>query len=170
MDAIEVIAILILIIAICILVYYYLLNSPSTVERLQKIVPDSADAHMDEILGKNNKSTSEYEDLSKEEESMGQRIKVKLSDIDGSTINTSAFSQKLDAFLDQKSDQLIKEWSLVTMNDLDDLQAKFDETTNNVDTLEKSFNEFKQTSEEFQKATEERLGDLDKRIDSLENK
>ena len=55
MDAIEIIAILILIIAICILVYYYLLNSPSTVERLQKIVPDSADAHMDEILGKHKK-------------------------------------------------------------------------------------------------------------------
>ncbi|MGN0176912.1 MAG: hypothetical protein ACI389_03670 [Methanobrevibacter sp.] len=170
MDIIEIVAILILIVAIIILVYYYLLNSPSTVDKLRDFMPESADAHMDEILGKNNKSTSEYEDLSKEEESMGQRIKVKLSDIDGSTINTSAFSQKLDAFLDQKSDQLIKEWSLVTMNDLDDLQAKFDETTNNVDTLEKSFNEFKQTSEEFQKATEERLGDLDKRIDSLENK
>ena len=170
MDAIEAVAILILVVAIVILVYYYLLNSPSTVDKLRDFMPESADAHMDEILGKNNKSTSEYEDLSKEEESMGQRIKVKLSDIDGSTINTSAFSQKLDAFLDQKSDQLIKEWSLVTMNDLDDLQAKFDETTNNVDTLEKSFNEFKQTSEEFQKATEERLGDLDKRIDSLENK
>lgn len=170
MDIIEIVAILILIVAIIILVYYYLLNSPSTVDKLRDFMPESADAHMDEILGKNNKSTSEYEDLSKEEESMGQRIKVKLSDIDGSTINTSAFSQKLDAFLDQKSDQLIKEWSLVTMNDLDDLQVKFDETTNNVDTLEKSFNEFKQTSEEFQKATEERLGDLDKRIDSLENK
>ena len=142
MDIIEIVAILILIVAIIILVYYYLLNSPSTVDKLRDFMPESADAHMDEILGKNNKSTSEYEDLSKEEESMGQRIKVKLSDIDGSTINTSAFSQKLDAFLDQKSDQLIKEWSLVTMNDLDDLQAKFDETTNNVDTLEKSFNEF----------------------------
>ncbi|WP_432645001.1 hypothetical protein [Methanobrevibacter sp.] len=179
MDAIEIIAILILIIAIIILVYYYLLNSPSTVDKLRNIVPDSADAHMDEILGKNKEATSGYENLSKEDnlddneegyESMGKRIKVKLSDIDGSTINTSAFSHKLDAFLDQKSDQLIKDWSLATMNDLDDLQAKFDETTNNVDTLEKSFNEFKQSSEEFQKATEERLGDLDKRIESLENK
>ena len=170
MDAIEVIAILILIIAICILVYYYLLNSPSTVERLQKIVPDSADAHMDEILGK-HKNKSEY-DLAKEDdsESMSKKIKIKLSDIDSSSINTSAFSQKLDAFLDQKSDQLIKDWSLATTSDLDDLQTKFDETANNVAELEKSFKEFKHSSAEFQKVTEERLDDLDKRIESLENK
>ncbi len=178
MDAIEAVAILILVVAIVILVYYYLLNSPSTMDKLKSIVPESADAHMDEVLNKHKKNTSEYDDLSKDDilddkeevESMGKRIKVKLSDIDGSTINTSAFSHKLDAFLDQKSDQLIKDWSLATTHDLDDLQAKFDETTNNVDTLEKSFNEFKQSSEEFQKATEERLGDLDKRIESLENK
>ncbi len=176
MDAIEAVAILILVVAIVILVYYYLLNSPATVDKLRNIVPESADAHMDEVLSK-HKTTSEYENLSKEDlddkdesESMGKRIKVKLSDIDGSTINTSAFSHKLDAFLDQKSDQLIKDWSLATTNDLDDLQSKFDETTSNVDTLEKSFNEFKQSSEEFQKLTEERLGDLDKRIESLENK
>ncbi|MCQ2971155.1 MAG: hypothetical protein MJ226_06200 [archaeon] len=176
MDAIEAVAILILVVAIFILVYYYLLNSPSSMDKLKNIVPESADAHMDEVLGKNNVDSS-Y-DLSKEDvlgdkeesESMGKRIKVKLSDIDGSTINTSAFSHKLDAFLDQKSDQLIKDWSLATTNDLDNLQAKFDETTNNVDTLEKNFNEFKQSSEEFQKITGERLDDLDKRIESLENK
>ena len=179
MDAIEAVAILILVVAIVILVYYYLLNSPSTMDKLKSIVPESADAHMDEVLGKNKKdATSEYENLSKEDilddkeesESMGKRIKVKLSDIEGSTINTSAFSHKLDAFLDQKSDQLIKDWSLATTNDLDNLEAKFNETTNNVDNLEKSFNEFKQASEEFQKLTEERLGDLDRRIESLENK
>ena len=78
--------------------------------------------------------------------------------------------KKLDAFLDQKSDQLIKDWSLATTSDLDDLQTKFDETANNVDELEKSFKEFKHSSAEFQKVTEERLDDLDKRIESLENK
>ena len=69
------------------------------------------DAHMDEILGK-HKNKSEY-DLAKEDdsESMSKKIKIKLSDIDSSSINTSAFSQKLDAFLDQKSDQLIKDYS-----------------------------------------------------------
>ena len=170
MEAIEAFAIIILIIAIIILIYYYLLNSPETAQKLRSYVPKTADAHMDELLGKN----SDY-DLTKEEQaeeesgSMSKRIKVKLSDIDMSGLNTDAFSHKIDAFLDEKSDQLIKDWSLATTNDLDELESKFSETTSHVDTLEKSFDEFKKSSEEFQKVTEEKLDDLDKRIESLEN-
>ena len=171
MDAMEAVAIIILVIAIVILVYYYLLNSPETMSKLRSVVPESADAHMNEVLGKNK---SDY-DLTKDElvdddsESMSKRIKVKLSD-NVSSLNTDAFSSKLDAFLDEKSDQLIKDWSLATTNDLEELQTKFAETTDNVDNLEKDLAEFKKSSEEFQKVTEERLGDLDKRIESLENK
>ena len=176
MDAMEAVAIIILIIAIVILVYYYLLNSPETMEKIKNVVPESADAHMDEVLGKNSKPAY---DLAKEDAvdaekddsgSMSKRIKVKLSDIDMSGLNTDAFSHKIDAFLDAKSDELIKDWSLATTNDLEELQTKFSETTANVDNLEKNFEEFKKSSAEFQKVTEERLGDLDKRIESLENK
>ena len=173
MDAMEVIAIIILIMSIVILVYYYLLNSPATVDKLRGYVPTSADAHMNEILGKGD---STGYDLPKEEgsvkenesESMGKRIKIKLSDID-SAINTDIFSNKIDAFLDEKSDQLIKDWSLATTNDLEELESKFSKTAANVDDLDKSFKEFKKSSEEFQKSTEEKLNDLDKRIESLEN-
>ena len=174
MDAMEAVAIIILIIAIVILVYYYLLNSPETMTKIRKVVPERADAHMDEVLGKTPDSAfglAEEDGLEKEDsESMSKRIKVKLSDIDVSGINTDAFSNKIDAFLDAKSDELIKDWSLATTNDLEELQTKFTETTSNVDNLEKNFEEFKKSSEEFQKVTEERLGDLDKRIESLENK
>ncbi len=172
MDAMEAVAIIILVVAIVVLVYYYLLNSPGSMEKLRTIVPTSADAHMDEVLGKN----SDYPDLTKDDsvekedsESMGKRIKVKLSDIDMSGLNTDAFSNKIDAFLDAKSDELIKDWSLATTDDLSELEAKFSQTTNSVDTLEKDFSEFRKSSEEFQKATEEKLNDLDKRIESLEN-
>ncbi len=173
MEAIEAVAILILVVAIIILIYYYLLNSPETAQKIKNVVPKTADAHLDEVLGRNSAS----DDLSKEEDaidgesgSMSKRIKVKLSDIDMSSLNTDAFSNKIDAFLDEKSDQLINDWSLATTNDLEELQSKFSETTEHVDTLEKSFDEFKKSSEEFQKATEEKLDDLDKRIESLENK
>ena len=173
MDAMEAVAIIILVIAIVVLVYYYLLNSPETMSKIKTIVPERADSHMDEVLGKNSEPAY---DLSKDEaiegdsESMSKRIKVKLSDIDRSSLSTDAFSNKLDAFLDAKSEELIKDWSLATTNDLEELQDKFAETTNNVDNLEKNFEEFKKSSAEFQKITEERLGDLDKRIESLENK
>ena len=174
MEAIEAVAVVILIVAIIILIYYYLLNSPSTMNRLKSYVPSTADAHMDVILGRNS---DDYSDLTPEEpvkkeegESMGKRLKVKLSDIDMSSINTDAFSKKIDTFLDEKSDELIKDWSLATTEDIDDLQSKFSETAGSVDELEKSFNEFKKSSEEFQKVTEKKLDELDSRIDSLENK
>ncbi len=174
MDAMEVVAIIILIVAIVVLVYYYLLNSPGTMDRLRNVVPTSADAHMDAVLGKS--SDTEYSDLAKDDdsaakdgESMGRRIKVKLSDIDMSGLGTDAFSNKIDAFLDAKSDQLIKDWSLATTNDLEDLESKFSDTASNVDNLEQNFNEFRESSEKFQRATEEKLDDLDKRIEALEN-
>ncbi|MBQ2832710.1 hypothetical protein [Methanobrevibacter sp.] len=172
MDAMEAVAVLILILAIVVLVYYYLLNSPGTVDKLRGYVPTTADAHMNEILGRSNNSGY---DLSKDapkddSNSVSKRIKVKLSDIDMSSINTDAFSNKIDAFLDEKSDELIKSWSLATTNDLEELESKFSETSANVDSLDKSFNEFRKSSEEFQKATEDKLDELDKRIESLENK
>ena len=165
MEAIEVIAIVILIIAVLVLIYYYLMNSPKTMDRIRGYVPASADAHMDKIMGRN----SGYSDVPDEEsDSVTDRIKVKLNDIDISSINTDAFSKKLDAFLDEKSEELIKNWSLATTDDLDSLEAKFLETTNSVDALEKDYLEFKKSSEAFQKSTEDKLAEIDQRIEALE--
>ena len=103
MEAIEAVAIIILIIAILILIYYYLLNSPETAQKLRNIVPKTADAHLNEVLSSN----SGYDGLTRESSggsgsgSMSKRIKVKLNDIDMSSLNTDAFSHKIDAFLDQ---------------------------------------------------------------------
>ena len=167
MDAVEAIAIIILVLAILVLVYYYLLNSPKTMDKVKSFVPTTADAHMDEVLGRG----SEYNDSTgepKESKSVTKRIKVKLSDIDMSSLNTDAFSSKLDALLDEKSDELIKDWSLATTNDLDELESRFQETTGAVDELDKDYRQFKKSSEEFQKTTEEKLEELDKRIEALE--
>ena len=168
MEAIEAVAIIILIIAILVLVYYYLLNTPTTMNKLKSYIPTNADAHMSEVISKN----TDYNDLQKEKEkqseSMTKRIKVKLSDIDMSGINTDAFSKKLDAFLDEKSDELIKDWSLATTDDLGNLEARFKETSKSVDALDKDYQEFKKSSKEFQEATEEKLNDIDKRIEALE--
>ena len=108
MGPIDVVAIVILIVAILVLVYYYLQNNPASVQKLRNYVPATADPHMGEIL----QNDSDYDDLSREkdtveeskEESMSKRIKIKLSDIDMSGLNTDAFSNKIDAFLDEKSE------------------------------------------------------------------
>lgn len=173
MGPIDVVAIVILIVAILVLVYYYLQNNPAYVQKLRNYVPATADPHMGEIL----QNDSDYDDLSREkdtveeskEESMSKRIKIKLSDIDMSGLNTDAFSNKIDAFLDEKSEELIQSWSLATTNDLKDLEDRFDKTTQSVDDLEKSFKKFKKSSKAFQKETEEKLEEIDKRIKSLED-
>lgn len=166
MEAIEIVAIIVLVIAIIVLVYYYLLNTPTAMNKLKSYIPTGADAHMSEVISQN----TNYPKLNKENdsESVTKRIKVKLNDIDMSGINTDAFSNKLDAFLDEKSDELIKDWSLATTNDLKELENKFLETTESVDALDKDYQEFKKSSMEFQKTTEDKLNDIDKRIEALE--
>ncbi len=166
MEAIEIVAIVILVIAIIVLVYYYLLNTPTAMNKLKSYIPTGADAHMSEVISQN----TNYPKLNKENdsESVTKRIKVKLNDIDMSGINTDAFSNKLDAFLDEKSDELIKDWSLATTKDLKELEAKFLETSESVDALDKDYQEFKKSSMEFQKTTEDKLNDIDKRIEALE--
>ena len=160
MEVIEAVAIIILVIAIIVLVYYYLLNTPATMNKLTSYIPTSADAHMSQVLNQNS-------DLDDDSESVTKRIKVKLND-NMAGINTDAFSNKLDAFLDEKSDDLIKDWSLATTGDLEELEAKFLETSESVDALDKDYQEFKKASAEFQEATEEKLNDIDKRIEALE--
>ena len=170
MDSTEAIAVIILIVAIIILVYYYLLNSPATMDKLKGYVPSSADAHMNQVLNTSSDTNDSVEDDGEDDsDSMTKRIKVKLSDIDMSALNTDAFSKKIDSFLDAKSDELIKDWSLATVDDLESLESKFNETTSNVDNLEKDFIEFKKSSEEFQKSTQAKLDDLDKRMEALED-
>ena len=166
MEAIEIVAIIVLVIAIIVLVYYYLLNTPTAMNKLKSYIPTGADAHMSEVISQN----TNYPKLNKENdsESVTKRIKVKLNDIDMSGINTDAFSNKLDAFLDEKSDELIKDWSLATTKDLKELENKFLETTESVDALDKDYQEFKKSSMEFQKTTEDKLNDIDKRIEALE--
>ena len=134
--------------------------------KLKSYIPTGADAHMSEVISQN----TNYPKLNKENdsESVTKRIKVKLNDIDMSGINTDAFSNKLDAFLDEKSDELIKDWSLATTNDLKELENKFLETSESVDALDKDYQEFKKSSMEFQKTTEDKLNDIDKRIEALE--
>ena len=165
MEVTEAIAVLILLIAILVLIYYYLLNGSDVLDKLKNRVP-SADAHMGQIL---NGSGSDNMETKSNDESVTNKIKVKLSDIDMSALSTDSFSKKLDTFLDAKSDELIKNWSLATTDDIEDLESKFSETTNNVDALEKDYQEFKKSSEEFQEVTEKKLDDLDKRIKSLED-
>ena len=93
---------------------------------------------------------------------MGDKIKYTFKDIDKSYANTTdAFSKRLDSFLDERSEELIENWSLVTTDDLSSLEERYATAFDSIDALEKRFSE-------FTNATDAKIEDLDKRLKALE--
>ncbi|MDR2544755.1 MAG: hypothetical protein LBD03_04300 [Methanobrevibacter sp.] len=151
MTIFEVIAFLILVVAIGILVYYYF-NDTAMRNKLSNGVADLRDFN----IGGLNVSESN------DNISVGKKLKTKIKDIDMPNINTDAFSNKLDAFLNEKSEELIKDWELATKEDIGVLEERFDVVNNSIDGINKRFNEYK----EF---TNEKLDSIDERLKKLED-
>lgn len=161
MDALEALAILILAGAIIVLLYYYLQNNTEAMNKVKSYVPSSIQTSREEEqvptggynMGKNADSDSST--------SMGEKLKVKFKDIDMPNLNTDVFSKRIDIFLDEKSDELIKDWELATKDDLASLEKRCDAASRDVDELAKRFSEYRQY-------TNGRLDGFDKRLKKLE--
>ncbi|MBR5503726.1 MAG: hypothetical protein IKV87_04720 [Methanobrevibacter sp.] len=157
MDIIELVAIIILVAAIVFLVYYYIqtVNGGSF---------DMSDLKSHLTVPGREESTAvplDDEDY-KEKVSMGEKIKYTFKDIDKSYSNTTdAFSKRLDAFLDERSEELIENWSLVTTEDLTSLEERCVSACDSIDDLEKRFSE-------YSNVTNDKIEDLDKRLKALE--
>ena len=153
MDYIGLIAIIILVAAIVFLVYYYIQTA------------NDGDINIKEVLKFSPKDTnvsSLVDDDIQEKKSMGDKIKYTFKDIDKSYANTTdAFSKRLDSFLDERSEELIENWSLVTTDDLATLEERYTSACDSIDALEKRFGEYINT-------TDAKIEDLDKRLKALE--
>lgn len=153
MDYIELIAIIILIIAIVFLVYYYIQTAKEgniNIKEVLKFSPKEGDSI----------SLDEEEKVKK---SMGDKIKYTFKDIDKSYANTTdAFSRRLDSFLDERSEELIENWSLVTTDDLASLEERYTSACDSIDALEQRFSEYMNT-------TDAKIEDLDKRLKAIED-
>ena len=87
-------------------------------------------------------------------------LKGKVRDV---PISTDALSGKIDMFLDEKSDQLIKDWELATKKDTGELEKKFSKVTRDLGDLERRFNEYRgHANTKFE--------NIEKRLTSLEDK
>ncbi len=170
MEIVEAIAIIILVLAVLFLVYYYLKNLKSfdasaTSESIKGLFnsPRSSSSTGDVS---NDSTTVDIDDESEEDEekvSTVDKLKISIKDIDmAAALNTDAFSKRLDAFLDEKSEELIEDWSLATTNDLSSLEERCELACNNIDDLEKRFSE-------YANVTDSKLEDLDNRLKALEN-
>ncbi|WP_295722096.1 hypothetical protein [uncultured Methanobrevibacter sp.] len=150
MDFLGVIAIFILIVAILCLVYYFILSNSGDFKGFNLNVPNTLPKSVN--FGFDGGSG----------ENFASKVKGKINEYDVSSFSTDAFSKKIDAFLDEKSDQLIEEWSLATKNDLSALEKKWVSTNRSIEDLEKRV-------DEFSDYTNERLDSLDERIQAIED-
>lgn len=165
MDPISLLAILILAGAIVVLFYYYLQNSNNaSVGRFKSQVYEFGDrvggghesmsAMGEKTAGVGEKMSGMGEKMS----GMGDKIMGKVKEV---PISTDVLSNRIDAFLDEKSDELIKDWDLATKTDVNDLEKRMGAVTRNIDELEHRFNEYRGY-------TNKRMDSLDKRLKNLE--
>ena len=153
MDYIELVAIIILIAAIVFLIYYYIKTAREGNINIKEVLNFSP---------KESASSLDLDDEMKEKVSTRDKIKYTFKDIDKSYANTTdAFSRRLDSFLDERSEELIENWSLVTTDDLATLEERYTSACDSIDALEKRFGEYINT-------TDAKIEDLDKRLKALE--
>jgi len=75
--------------------------------------------------------------------------------------STDSLSNKIDLFLDDKSDQLIKDWELTTKDDILDIEKRYTKVSRDLDTLDSRFNEYRGSTNKKLKKIEERLDKLE---------
>ncbi len=178
MTALEVIAILILIGAIIVLLYYYLQGTrglslnmrPKTTDgRTRTLKVDEGVSSIHETTKKTGAkatgTTTKMTEggtmagMSERMAGMSEMIKGKVKEV---PISTDLLSNRIEIFLNEQSDQLIKDWELATKTDLSELESRFDKVSLNVEALEKRFNEYRGFTNKKLDNIEERLSKLEK--------
>jgi archaellum component FlaC len=98
------------------------------------------------------------------EKMAGMSEKIK-GTVKGVPKSTDTLSNRIDLFLNDKSDQLIKDWELATKEDVADLEKRYSKVSRDLGELDGRFNEYRgYTNKKLQKI-EERLERLEKHED-----
>ncbi len=183
MTALEFIAVLILICAIVVLIYYYLqgtngnylsnIRPKSTEGRKRTLeVNEGLSKAQEKIKKTGAKATNAgakiteggtMTGMSEKMAGMGEKIKGKVKEV---PISTDLLSNRIEIFLNERSDQLIKDWELATKSDLSKLEERFNTVSLDVEELEKRFIEYKGFTNKKLEKIEDRLSELEKPDDS----
>jgi len=176
MTPLEAFAILVLAGAVVVLFYYYLQDNRNlNLRRVrddatnlgEKVYTGAADLGDKVSREGNNSGVGEkvsddgekinVSGVSEKMSGMGERLRGRVS----VPISTDTLSSRIDLFLNEQSDQLIKDWDLATKKDLSELESRFNVVSLNFETLEKRFNEYRG-------ATNSKLETIEKRVEKLE--
>jgi hypothetical protein len=173
MTALEAILILILAGIIIVLVYYFLREMNKTGNANFGTVKSSftearrgvsdvggrvSEGISQQYSGLNVEGDSRMSGVSERVTGMGEKFKGKVKEV---PVSTDAFSGRIDEFLNNQSDRLIKDWELATKSDLNVLEKKYDTVSRNVDDLTKRFDEFRGHANKKFENIEERLKALE---------
>ena len=155
MDPLQLFAILVLAGAIIVLIYYYIQEMnrtgsagfdsvKSSVSNIGKGISDAGNRVSEGISQQYSNPNVEAEDkkqgISERVSGMGESLKGRVK---GVPISTDVFSARIDDFLNEQSDQLIKDWELATKSDVGELEKKYSKIARDIDDLEKRFNEYR---------------------------
>lgn len=165
MTPIELLAILILAGAIIVLLYYYLQNQGYLgAGRPQSQVYELADKGTVES-GSTSQMGERFSGVGEKMSGVGEKVSDVSDRIVGKVkevpLSTDILSNKIDAFLEEKSDELIEDWDLATKTDIKDLEQRMDVVTRDISELERRFNEYRGF-------TNKKLDHLDERLKALE--
>jgi archaellum component FlaC len=190
MTPLELLAILVLAGAIVVLLYYYIQDTrnPSfsrarsviteTSEKARSTVSSAGESNVegngigDKMAGMGEKARSAVSGagekvtiegsmiggVSEKMAGMGEKIK---GTVKGVPKSTDVLSSKIELFLDDKSDQLIKDWELATKNDVIDLEKRYSKVSRDLGELDGRFNEYRGYTNKKLKKIEERLENLE---------
>jgi SMC interacting uncharacterized protein involved in chromosome segregation len=189
MTPLELFAVLILAGAIVILLYYYLQDTRNpTFSRVRSVVNQTG-KNIHSIVSKVGE-TEEGNGIADKMSGMGEKARSAVFGasekvtIDGSMIDevsermagvgeiikgtvkgvpksTDLLSSKIELFLDDKSDQLIKDWDLSTKNDIIDLEKRYNKVSRDLGEIDSRFNEYRGYTNKKIEKIEERLDKLE---------
>jgi len=110
-----------------------------------------------------SKEGSMMDSVSEKVSGISEKLKVSVKSVPESTSKSSEdMSRKIDVFLDDKSEQLIKDWELATQKDISDIEAKYKNVSSNLGELENQFDNFRGD-------TNKKLKNIEERLEKLEN-
>jgi hypothetical protein len=110
-----------------------------------------------------SKEGSMIDSVSERVSGIGEKLKVSVKSVPESTSKSSEdMSKKIDVFLDDKSEQLIKDWELATQKDISEIEAKYNTVSSNLGELESQFDNFRGD-------TNKKLKNIEERLEKLEN-
>lgn len=165
MEPLELFAILVLAGAIIVLLYYYIQEINKTgntgFDTVKSSISGVGTRVSEGISQQYNSQSSKGERMSGVSErvsEMSEKLKGKVKDV---PISTDVLSGRIDEFLNDQSDQLIKDWELATKTDINELEKRYNKVSRDVDGLTKRFDEFRNHANKKFEHIEERLGKLE---------